>query len=152
MKFTAFLAAALAVCLPAYAQVPAPNDAGIAMGHLHFTAKDKAAQTKFWVEVMGAKPAKLGALDVLLIPGTLLIVNQGNATGDQFRTAPLWGIGQRYFFLHDGRTQDIVQAIELHRSPGDATYPASEANTVINNFDALQASDQQDLINFLRSL
>ena len=81
MKFIAFVAAALSVCLPAFAQLPAPNAAGISMGHLHFTAKDKAAQTKFWVEVMGAKPAKLGTLDVLLIPGTLLIVNQGNPTG-----------------------------------------------------------------------
>jgi CxxC motif-containing protein (DUF1111 family) len=79
-------------------------------------------------------------------------VSQGNATGDQFRTAPLWGIGQRYFFMHDGRTQDIVQAIEDHFSLGNGTYPNSEANQVINNFNALHAKDQQDLINFLRSL
>jgi len=79
-------------------------------------------------------------------------VGQGNATGDQFRTAPLWGIGQRYFFMHDGRTQDIVQAIEFHRSFGNGTYPNSEANTVINNFDALSQKNQQDLVNFLRSL
>src|SRR5260370_2857782 len=79
-------------------------------------------------------------------------VNQGGATGDQFRTAPLWGIGQRYFFMHDGRTQDIVQAIEFHRSIGNGTYPDSEANQVINNFDALTPKNQQDLVNFLRSL
>ena len=79
-------------------------------------------------------------------------VNQGGATGDQFRTAPLWGIGQRYFFMHDGRTQDIVQAIEDHRSLGNGTYPNSEANQVINNFDALTPKNQQDLVNFLRSL
>jgi CxxC motif-containing protein (DUF1111 family) len=79
-------------------------------------------------------------------------VNQGSATGDQFRTAPLWGIGQRYFFMHDGRTQDIVQAIEDHRSIGNGTYPDSEANQVINKFDALTPKNQQDLVNFLRSL
>ena len=79
-------------------------------------------------------------------------VNQGGATGDQFRTAPLWGIGQRYFFMHDGRTQDIVQAIEDHRSLGNGTYPNSEANQVISNFDALTPKNQQDLVNFLRSL
>ena len=79
-------------------------------------------------------------------------VNQGGATGDQFRTAPLWGIGQRYFFMHDGRTQDIVKAIEDHRSLGNGTYPNSEANQVINNFDALTPKNQQDLVNFLRSL
>ncbi len=79
-------------------------------------------------------------------------VLQGNAGPDEFRTAPLWGIGQRFFFLHDGRTTDIVQAIEYHRSSSNGTYPDSEANTVINNFDALTQTNQQDLVNFLRSL
>ena len=34
-------------------------------------------------------------------------VSQGNASGTEFRTAPLWGVGQRIFFLHDGRTNDL---------------------------------------------
>ena len=85
-------------------------------------------------------------------PGDADNVNQGNATGDQFRTAPLWGIGQRYFFMHDGRTSDIVQAIEDHFSLGNGTYPNSEANQVINNFNNLNQQNQQDLVNFLRSL
>ena len=33
------------------------------------------------------------------------------AEGDMFRTTPLWGIGKRLFFLHDGRTSDLLQAI-----------------------------------------
>jgi CxxC motif-containing protein (DUF1111 family) len=41
-------------------------------------------------------------------------INQGAAGADQFRTAPLWGLGQRLFFLHDGRTSDLMQAIQLH--------------------------------------
>ena len=85
-------------------------------------------------------------------PGLADNVIQGQAGPDEFRTAPLWGIGQRYFFLHDGRTTDIVQAIQDHFSTGNGVYPDSEANAVINNFNALSASDQQDLVNFLRSL
>ncbi len=73
-------------------------------------------------------------------------VTQGNAGPDQFRTAPLWGIGQRVFFLHDGRTSNLLQAIAAHSSPG------SEANAVIQNFNALTPPQQQDLLNFLRSL
>jgi CxxC motif-containing protein (DUF1111 family) len=73
-------------------------------------------------------------------------VSQGAAGPDQFRTAPLWGIGQRLFFLHDGRTSDLLQAIEDHASPG------SEANGVIRIFNSLSESQQQDLLNFLRSL
>jgi CxxC motif-containing protein (DUF1111 family) len=71
---------------------------------------------------------------------------QGNAAGNQFRTAPLWGIGQRLFFLHDGRTSDLLAAIQAHASNG------SEANGVIGNFNALPATTQQDILNFLRSL
>jgi CxxC motif-containing protein (DUF1111 family) len=73
-------------------------------------------------------------------------VSQGNAGGDQFRTAPLWGLGQRIFFLHDGRTTDLNAAIDAHASSG------SEANAVEANFDSLSASQRQDVLNFLRSL
>jgi CxxC motif-containing protein (DUF1111 family) len=73
-------------------------------------------------------------------------VHQGGAGPDQFRTAPLWGLGQRLFFLHDGRTSDLIQAIHSHNSSG------SEADGVIHKFDVLNASQVQDLLNFLRSL
>ena len=73
-------------------------------------------------------------------------VTQGNANGSQFRSAPLWGVGQRIFFLHDGRTSDLLQAILGHAGPG------SEANKVIANFKALTDSQTQDVLNFLRSL
>jgi CxxC motif-containing protein (DUF1111 family) len=73
-------------------------------------------------------------------------VSQGGAGPDQFRSAPLWGLGQRMFFLHDGRTSDLMQAIEDHASPG------SEASTVIRNFNGLTESQKQDILNFLRSL
>jgi CxxC motif-containing protein (DUF1111 family) len=73
-------------------------------------------------------------------------ITQGSAQGDEFRTAPLWGLGQRIFFLHDGRTSDLVQAIQAHSSSN------SEANMVIQMFNALRNSDEQDLLNFLRSL
>jgi len=79
-------------------------------------------------------------------------VGQGVAGGDEFRTAPLWGLGQRIFFLHDGRTSDLVQAIQAHSSSGNRTYQSSEANGVVSNYNHLSASDQQDLLNFLRSL
>ena len=74
-------------------------------------------------------------------------VSQGGAGGDQFRTAPLWGLGQRIFFLHDGRTKDLLVAIRAHNSTG------SEANTSSFVFFVnLSAGQQQDILNFLRSL
>ena len=73
-------------------------------------------------------------------------VSQGEANGREFRTAPLWGVGQRIFFLHDGRTKDLGDAIAQHSSRG------SEANQVVQNFNALSVNDRQAVLNFLRSL
>jgi CxxC motif-containing protein (DUF1111 family) len=73
-------------------------------------------------------------------------VSQGQAGPREFRTAPLWGLGQRIFFLHDGRTSDLAAAIRAHQSIG------SEANGVIQNFLGLTENQKQDLYNFLRSL
>jgi CxxC motif-containing protein (DUF1111 family) len=74
-------------------------------------------------------------------------VSQGAAGGDQFRTAPLWGLGQRIFLLHDGRTKDLISAILAHDSSG------SEADITIDNFQFnLTPSQRQDVLTFLRSL
>ena len=73
-------------------------------------------------------------------------ITQGGAGPDEFRTAPLWGVGQRLFFLHDGRAGNLVDAIEAHRGKG------SEANKVIEHFNRLKAEERQDVLNFLRSL
>ncbi len=73
-------------------------------------------------------------------------ITQGGAGPDEFRTAPLWGVGQRIFFLHDGRTSNLVEAVWAHKSRG------SEANRVINHFNKLSTEEQQGIIDFLRSL
>jgi CxxC motif-containing protein (DUF1111 family) len=102
-------------------------------------------------------------------------INQGVAGPDEFRTAPLWGLGQRLFFLHDGRTSNLMQAITDHASSTSSCsitatsqiftadslaflpvtflqFCGSEADAVVNSFNALSTSQKQDLLNFLRSL
>ena len=73
-------------------------------------------------------------------------IQQGQALGDEFRTAPLWGVGQRLFLLHDGRTSNLNEAILAHRGAG------SEANAVIKRYFALAGASRQDLVDFLRTL
>jgi CxxC motif-containing protein (DUF1111 family) len=74
-------------------------------------------------------------------------VSQGSAGGNQFRTAPLWGLGQRIFLLHDGRTTNLLTAIQDHASNG------SEATTVEEQFfEDLSTTQQQEILDFLRSL
>lgn len=92
-------------------------------------------------------------------------VVQGAAGPDEFRTTPLWGLGQRLFFLHDGRTSDLMVAIQDHFSEegsdgGDnpakdeqsPKYGPSEANGVIHRFNRLSEIDKQSILDFLRSL
>lgn len=92
-------------------------------------------------------------------------VVQGKAGPDEFRTTPLWGVGQRVFFLHDGRTDNLMTAIQDHLSErgsdgGDnperdsrsPSYPPSEANSVVKRFNDLPERDKQALLDFLRSL
>jgi len=77
-------------------------------------------------------------------------ISQGQAGPDEFRTAPLWGLGQRTYLLHDGRTNDLVQAIYEHES--GTSNNASEANGIVKRFRYLGTGDKRDLLNFLRSL
>jgi len=73
-------------------------------------------------------------------------VSQGEAGPREFRSAPLWGLGQRVFFLHDGRTSNLITAIRAHASSG------SEANGVVANYLQLTETQKQNLLYFLRSL
>jgi hypothetical protein len=87
-------------------------------------------------------------------------ISQGAATGDMFRTAPLWGVGQRIFFLHDGRADNLLTAIHAHQSAasecdasqGSPCYGPSEANAVIRRFNELSAKEKQAILDFLRAL
>ncbi len=79
-------------------------------------------------------------------------VSQGRAGPREFRSAPLWGLGKRVFFLHDGRTSNLIEAIEAHQSGNVFFGTASEANLVTSIYNALFEGQKQDLLNFLRSL
>ncbi|MDX1932627.1 MAG: di-heme oxidoredictase family protein [Capsulimonadales bacterium] len=75
-------------------------------------------------------------------PGLADGIRQGQATGSEFRTAPLWGIRLRKFLLHDGRAGSIREAIDWH---------GGEASQVIANFRRLNSGDAADLIRFVET-
>ena len=120
--------------------------------HCHTPTLRTPANTT--VAALGNKSANLYS-DLALHqmgPGLADDILQGAARGDEFRTAPLWGLGKRLFFLHDGRTMDLLEAIRAHKSFGNSRFGSSEANEVIDNFNNLGENSKQDLLNFLRSL
>src|SRR5882724_9399423 len=119
------------------------SDAGCALCHTpSFTT------AKSMVAALSEKPVNLYSDLLVHNMGSGLAdgVSQGEAGPQEFRSAPLWGLGKRVFFLHDGRTSDLLQAILAHAGVG------SEANGAILRFLLLRDSDKQDLLNFLRSL
>lgn len=125
------------------------GDTGCALCHTPTLHTGKAA-----IPALRDKDANLYSDLVLHNMGTGLAddISQGAASGDEFRTAPLWGLGKRVFFLHDGRTKDLLEAIQAHSSGGSGQYSASEANQVIAQFNRLNEVDKQHMLNFLRSL
>jgi len=65
----------------ALAQLSPPNNLGVTMGHLHYTVRDVEANRKFWVS-LGANPAKkIGSNEVLMLPGVIIMMDQGNTSG-----------------------------------------------------------------------
>ena len=125
------------------------SDVGCAMCHTPMLHTGKAA-----VEALRDKDVNLYS-DLMLHnmgPGLADDVSQGNAGGDEFRTAPLWGLGKRIFFLHDGRTKDLLEAIQAHAGSGGGQYVPSEANQVVGQFNRLNEIDKQHVLNFLRAL
>ena len=125
------------------------NKIGCALCHTPSLTTGKSSSP-----ALNQKPVNLYSDLLLHNMGPKLADNilQGNAKGDEFRTAPLWGLGQRIFFLHDGRTTDLREAIMAHKSFGNFYFGPSEANEVTERFDALGGADTLDIFNFLRSL
>ena len=62
------------------AQLAAPNKAGVAMGHLHYTVKDVEINKKFWM-ALGATPIKIGTADVMKLPDILIFLEKGESSG-----------------------------------------------------------------------
>lgn len=77
------LSVSIAFLLPAaaVAQLAAPGDGGVVMGHLHLVVRDVEAQKKFWIDVMGATPAKLGPMEVMKFPDVLVMLRKGEPSG-----------------------------------------------------------------------
>lgn len=73
--------AILALAIPLFAQLPAPNNMGVAMGHLHLSTTDPVASRKFWVDYLGATVGMLGKMEVYKFPDVIVVVTKKPAVG-----------------------------------------------------------------------
>lgn len=82
-------------------------------------------------------------------PGLADSLSEGDASGAEWRTAPLWSIGltaqvnQGEAYLHDGRARTLDEAIRWHGGEGQASNDA---------YQALTATEQDELLSFIGSL
>jgi CxxC motif-containing protein (DUF1111 family) len=92
----------------------------------------------------GANPTTIHPFTDLLLHDMGLAladgIQQGSATGSEFRTAPLWRVSDRVHFLHDGRAPTTLDAIRAHGGQAAAARAL---------FEALTPSDLQALMGFL---
>ena len=105
-----------------------------------------------WIPQLSQQEARLYS-DLLLHdmgPGLADDRPDGDATGSEWRTAPLWGtrlvaesLGGKAFFLHDGRATTLDQAIRAHGGEAQASRDA---------YVGLGSAEQQALLAFLGSL
>ena len=58
------------------AQLPAPNDSGVSMGHIHLMVADPEAQKKLWVGLLGAEVTHTGSLELLKLPGIFIVAGK----------------------------------------------------------------------------
>ena len=90
---------------PALGQIAAPNEAGVAMGHLHYHVRDVEANARFWVALGGERSA-LGETTVIRFPDVLVFLDAGEPSGGAdgsilnhmaFRVASLDGVAAAGF-------------------------------------------------------
>jgi hypothetical protein len=74
-----------------FSQLAAPNASGISYGHVHMFINDPAAEKKIWVDLLGARPANTGVLELMSVPGAMVIASKGQAPptgGSEGSTVP----------------------------------------------------------------
>jgi len=135
------------------------TDPGVVRGEQLFT-EAKCSRCHLETMTTGVNVAFPAASNQVIHPYTdLLLHDMGpgladgrpdfKADGQEWRTAPLWGVGLfstvNYppYYLHDGRARSLVEAIMWH---------GGEADSSKDFFRLLKSSDRQALIEFLNSL
>ncbi len=109
---------------------------------------DSQFPTKRYLRIQALENREVKAYSDLLLHnmGAALadgIATTGGVSGGQFRTAPLWGLRYRKYYLHDGRTNDLAKAILAHGGQGQSSS---------TKFAALPEQEKLDLLAFLKSL
>ena len=113
---------AFALCaFPAVAQLAAPNDAGVSIGHIHLMVTDPDAHKKFWVDMLGGQVVHAGSLEMIKLPGVYIIAGKA-------RTPPAEG-SEGSTVNHFGFLVPSYQDIKAKLTAAGLTFAMDNANT-----------------------
>ena len=90
---------------PLRAQLAPAGESGVVMGHLHLTVKDLEAQQKFWA-ALGGTPVQNGALALIQLPGTFVMLRQAEPTAGTVGSA----------INHIGSASTMIRALHVPAS------------------------------------
>src|SRR5687767_11088752 len=66
---------------PLFAQIAPPNESGVSIGHVQLIVRNPEVHKKLWVDMLGAKVARSGSLELLKLPGIFIVLEKGEPTG-----------------------------------------------------------------------
>lgn len=78
---------ALFFATPAYAQLAAPNDAGVAFGHVHLYVTDVELHGNLWTGLFDGRLVEKGGFSAVVLPGTLIFLTEEKPTAPSRSTA-----------------------------------------------------------------
>ena len=91
---------------PGHAQLPAPNAAGVSMGHIHFTVPNTARHRQIWTSLGGTAGAS-GVLEYVAFPGIYVLLTEGAAEAPSIDTsANHIGFSVQDYALYKAKLQD----------------------------------------------
>ena len=134
------LVLALLLARPGLAQIAAPNEAGVAMGHLHFFVEAVPAERDFWV-ALGGTAAPFAAGEIVRMPGVLMLISELEAASEAslvdhvaFRVESLAAVASRGFELEMVVAYPGIASIY---TPGGVRVELFEEGTATNvGFDS----------------
>jgi catechol 2,3-dioxygenase-like lactoylglutathione lyase family enzyme len=129
-----FSLAALWLVPESWAQVTAPNAAGVSLGHAHLNVRDVEAHKKFWV-ALGGKPMKLGTIEGMKFPNGFVFLRQMEPTGGSVESI----VNHIGFFV-----PDVEAALAKWKSQGLQTESATPDRGYVTAPDDLRIEINRD--------
>ena len=121
--------------LPAsWAQVTAPNEAGVSMGHAHLNVRDIEAHKKFWI-ALGGIPVKLGTIEGMKFPNGLVFLRQAEPSGGSVGSV----VNHIGFFV-----PNVEEALAKWKSGGLQTELATPERGYVTSPDDLRIEINKD--------